>query len=111
MEYGDGSFEGAMRRRRRRPRVKFAYKANAVLSLSLPLSSRGTTEFNFATYFTGANLSFSTSGNTGNLSLNSNTGVANTSSVYNGATTYEFYVIATSTLGMVTSPKFNLTTV
>lgn len=111
MEYGDGSFEGAMRRRRRRPRVKFRYKANSVLSLSLPLANRGTTEFNFATYFSGANLSFSTSGNTGNLSLNANTGIANTSSVYNGATTYEFYVIATSSLGMVTSPKFNLTTV
>lgn len=111
MNYEDGGLAGAIRRRRRRPRVKFAYKTAQYANLNLALANRGTVEFNLSSYFDGANLSFTTTGNTGNLSINTSTGIANTAYVYNGSTTYSFYVIANNSWGTTTSPRFDLITV
>jgi hypothetical protein len=108
VSYSSGLFAGAMRRRRRRPRVKFIFKTNE--AIELVLTARGEQEFNFAPYFTGENLSFSLSGNTANLSINESTGIANTSLVPEGSAIYNFYVTATSTLGSAQSPMFVLST-
>lgn len=107
-DYISGTLGGAMRRRRRRPRVRFAYKTNNAIELTL--TARGEQEFNFASYFSGENLSFSLSGDTANLSIDESTGIANTSLVPEGSAVYNFYVTATSTLGSVQSPVFVLST-